>query len=182
MRLRESMHSASNWSQESIPEEEIMEQTLKIVHEIHEILISSRKTVATAESCTAGLIAHLLTEFSGASDFFIQGWVTYATESKIKSLGVSEDAIVEYGVFSTQVACHMANRARTLAGTDYGIGITGLTGTSTDSRFMDRHVSISIVSPHTCFSEWYVFVGSRHEIRNAAATKALELFLALLKK
>ena len=84
-------------------------------------------TLATMESCTGGLLASTITDVDGASDYFRGGYVTYATEMKM-ALGVDAALIEQHGVISSEVACDMARAARENLGADYGIGVTGITG------------------------------------------------------
>lgn len=91
-------------------------------------LIEAKQTVATAESCTGGLIAKRLTDIPGSSAYLKQGFVTYANEAKISLLGVSEDDIHEQGAVSETVALQMAANCRERSGTDYAIGVTGIAG------------------------------------------------------
>jgi nicotinamide-nucleotide amidase len=83
-------------------------------------------TLATMESCTGGLLASTITDVDGASDYFLGGYVTYATEMKI-ALGVDAALIEQHGVISSEVACDMARAARENLGADYGLGVTGIT-------------------------------------------------------
>ncbi|MBV9549378.1 MAG: CinA family protein [Alphaproteobacteria bacterium] len=84
--------------------------------------------IATAESCTGGLIAGLLTEIAGSSDVFERGFVTYSNKSKTELLGVEDELIREYGAVSSQVAVAMADGALTYSGADISIAVTGVAG------------------------------------------------------
>jgi nicotinamide-nucleotide amidase len=86
-------------------------------------------TVATMESCTGGLLASTFTDVDGSSDYFLGGFVTYATETKV-ARGVDPAIIEEHGVISAEVAADMARAAREALGASYGIGITGIAGGS----------------------------------------------------
>ena len=86
------------------------------------------KTLATAESCTGGLLAKRITDQPGASDVFGYGMVTYANEAKERLLGVPHDALCAHGAVSPEVARAMAQGVREYSGADYGIGITGVAG------------------------------------------------------
>ena len=85
-------------------------------------------TVATAESCTGGLVAHLLTEVPGSSGYLRGGIVAYADEVKAELLGVPPDVIAAHGAVSAQVAVAMAEGARARFGADAAGGVTGVAG------------------------------------------------------
>jgi len=85
-------------------------------------------TIATAESCTGGLIAHRITNVSGSSDYFERGVVTYSNGAKVEILKVNEDTIAEYGAVSSEVAKQMAEGIRAISGTDIGLATTGIMG------------------------------------------------------
>lgn len=86
------------------------------------------RSVATAESCTGGLLAHRITNVPGASEIFPAGFVTYANDAKTKNVGVPAELIAAHGAVSEPVARAMAEGAAGRAGTDFGIGITGVAG------------------------------------------------------
>jgi PncC family amidohydrolase len=85
-------------------------------------------TIATAESCTAGLVAHLLTEIPGSSDYFRGGLVTYANEVKTALAGVPDETLAAHGAVSAQVAVAMAEGARSRLGVDLAVAVTGVAG------------------------------------------------------
>ena len=85
-------------------------------------------TVATAESCTGGLLAKKITDIPGASEAFEMGLITYANRIKTQLLHIPEEVLAEYGAVSEQVASLMAINVRELADSDFGIGITGIAG------------------------------------------------------
>jgi nicotinamide-nucleotide amidase len=92
------------------------------------LLRSRRLTVATAESCTGGLIGKLLTDVPGASDVYLGGWVVYSNALKRDSLGVPDDALTRHGAVSREVAEMMSARAAEMAGADYALAVTGIAG------------------------------------------------------
>jgi nicotinamide-nucleotide amidase len=84
--------------------------------------------VAVAESCTGGLVSAALTEIPGSSDVFEAGWVTYANESKVSLLGVSQDVLETFGAVSVAVAWGMAQAAIKRSNADVSVAITGIAG------------------------------------------------------
>jgi nicotinamide-nucleotide amidase len=85
-------------------------------------------TVTTAESCTGGLLSKMLTDVSGSSDYFKQGWITYSNDAKRERLGVSENILNVHGVVSEPVVTAMASHARRLAKSDFALAISGVAG------------------------------------------------------
>ena len=92
------------------------------------MLAAARKTIATAESCTGGMIANRITNVSGSSEVFLNGWVTYSNESKLKQLGVRAETLKKFGAVSEEVAREMAESARAHSGADYAVSATGIAG------------------------------------------------------
>ncbi|MGD0016848.1 MAG: competence/damage-inducible protein A [Verrucomicrobiia bacterium] len=91
-------------------------------------LIKTRKTIVTAESCTGGMIANRITNVSGSSEVFLNGWVTYSNDAKMKQLGVRAESLKQFGAVSEEVACEMAKNARARSGADYAVSATGIAG------------------------------------------------------
>ena len=104
-------------------------------------------TVSTAESCTGGLLASLITDISGATQWFQQGWVVYSNEAKMRELGVEKTAFDEgeAGAVSHEVAVQMARGARYQSDSDMAISITGIAGpggATTDKEVGRVHVAV----------------------------------------
>ncbi len=93
-----------------------------------ELLKAAGRTVATAESCTGGMIAKELTDIAGSSAYFREGLVTYANEAKTRLLGIPTEVLARYGAVSTEVAEAMAVACRQFAGTDYALSVSGIAG------------------------------------------------------
>ncbi|CAN5420579.1 competence/damage-inducible protein A [soil metagenome] len=91
-------------------------------------LTSKEATLAVAESCTGGFLAHRLTNVPGASAVFLAGYVTYSNEAKIAALGVAPATLAEHGAVSESVARAMAEGARAKAGTTFALAATGIAG------------------------------------------------------
>jgi len=89
---------------------------------------STMNTIATAESCTGGNIAHIITSVAGSSDYFKGSVVSYCNDVKVNLLGVSAADIEKYGVVSSQVAAQMARGVQKLMDTDYAVSTTGVAG------------------------------------------------------
>jgi nicotinamide-nucleotide amidase len=95
-----------------------------IVHRLTEL----KQTVAIAESCTGGAIAHRITNVPGASAVFLEGFVTYANQAKMRALKVSPEALEAHGAVSEPVARAMAEGALAASGADYALATTGIAG------------------------------------------------------
>jgi nicotinamide-nucleotide amidase len=150
------------------------EQTLAQV--VGEKLALQKKILAVAESCTAGLLAKILTDVPGSSGYFTQGWITYSNESKTMLLGVPAGLIKKFGAVSEKVAETMAVGARQKAGADYAIAITGIAGPDgANEQKQVGLVYISLDSPDGCRTERYVLPGDRESIRLRAANTALNM-------
>ena len=93
-----------------------------------EMLIDKKLTIATAESCTGGMVATKLINYPGISSVFMDGAVTYSNEAKINRLGVSKETLDKYGAVSSEIAAEMAQGIAKTAGTDIGISTTGIAG------------------------------------------------------
>ena len=140
------------------------------------------KTIALAESCTGGMIAMMLTDMPGASEYFKQGWVTYSNQSKINTLGVPRDVIESYGAVSSQTAEQMAQCARNKAGTDLALSVTGIAGPQGGKK--DKPVGlvwISVASDNICDTASFILPGDRNYIRIRSAQTALNMLRLLLK-
>ena len=139
-------------------------------------LTELKKTLAVAESCTGGRIAKSFTENAGASTYFKGGVVTYASESKVKILDVSEEDIKKYSVVSKQVAETMAKNVRALFDSDYAISTTGNAGPSKgDSDAEVGTVWIAIASKDEVYSEVFNFGNLREKVIVRASNKAFEM-------
>lgn len=144
--------------------------------QVGQLLREKGVTVATAESCTGGEIAHLLTSVPGSSDYFKGSVVAYANEVKVNVLGVNPADIEREGVVSEPVVLQMAEGVRRVMGTDYAVATSGVAGPAggTPEKPVGT-VWIGVATPRGCFARKYVFSFTRERNIAKAAAKALEL-------
>jgi len=137
-------------------------------------------TLATAESCTGGMVAAALTAIAGSSDVVDRGFVTYTNEAKHEMIGVPMDLFERVGAVSEDVARAMAEGARKTANVDIACGITGVAGPGGGSTEKPVGlVHIAVASADETVHERCLFDGDRHAVRLASALKALEMMKAL---
>lgn len=101
---------------------------LAMEEEVGRLLAGRKATLAVAESCTGGLIASMLTDVPGSSDYFLLSAVTYSNEAKMSILGVREETLATYGAVHEETAREMAEGARRAAGADFAISTSGIAG------------------------------------------------------
>lgn len=104
------------------------EKNIRIEEVVGKLLTDQKKSIATAESCTGGMLADRITNIPGCSRYMNGGLVTYSNESKVNILGVSADSIEKYGAVSAEVALQMAKNAAKLFDADIGVATTGIAG------------------------------------------------------
>lgn len=150
------------------------DETLETV--VGRLLKQQKKTISTAESCTGGNIAQLLTSVSGASNYFKGSVVSYATETKISVLGLSEELINKYSVVSAEVAKQMAINVKNIMKTDYAIATTGNAGpTKGDSNAEVGSVFIALATPNEVIVEEFNFGQPREKVIDRAVNKSMEM-------
>ena len=148
---------------------------------IAKFLTVNKKTLATAESCTGGLLAHTLTNIPGSSLFFLLGLVAYDNQAKVKLLKIPPQTIIKYGAVSQQTASLMARHIRSLLKTDLGIGITGIAGPGGGSAKKPVGlVFISISNSKKTITKRFLFKGSRLSIKKQAMTASLRILAQVL--
>lgn len=157
------------------------DETIEVI--IGRLLCQQGKTIATAESCTGGKIAQMLTSVSGASDYFRGSVVSYSEESKIKLLGVEAELIKKYDVVSAEVASEMAKGIQKILKSDYAIATTGNAGpTAEPGKAEVGTVFIALATPTTVFVEEFNFGQPREKVIDRTANKALEILQAAILK
>ena len=152
------------------------ESELPIQAQIGDFLQKRGQSIATAESCTGGRIAALLSSTPGASAYFHGSVVPYKTDRKLDVLGVPKAIIEKHSVVSDEVALSMAKRVRKVMKSDYGIAVTGNAGPSKgDSDAAVGTVCIAIVGPDNEEVETFAFGKNREKTLQKTVNKALEI-------
>ncbi len=143
---------------------------------VGKLLFERSETLSVAESCTGGLIGERLTNVSGASEYFIEGVVTYHNRAKIKTLRVEENLITMHGAVSAEVAEAMAAGMRERVKTDYSISVTGIAGPNggTEEKPVGT-VFVGYADKYLTRSVKLFFPGDRNLIRWRASQSALDL-------
>lgn len=163
------------------------EDEVSLAMVVGQMLAARKRTVATAESCTAGLVAALLTEVPGASAWFLGGWVVYADYMKTATLGIPPGLIARDGAVSESVVRYMASEALQRSSSDYALALTGVAGPGGGSS--EKPVGTVWIGlgkktagrTHVA-AERFLLFGDRAMIRERAAKTALNMLrLELLK-
>ena len=150
------------------------DETIEVV--LGRLLAKNRQTIATAESCTGGKIAQMITSVVGASAYFKGSIVCYDTKVKTEVLGIPEALINEHSVVSVAVAEEMALAVQRLMKTDYAIATTGNAGpTKGESDAEIGTVCIAIATPNGVFGEEFDFGQPREKVINRAVNKSFEM-------
>jgi nicotinamide-nucleotide amidase len=149
---------------------------------VAKLLFKLNKTIAIAESCTGGLMAHKLTNIPGISQYFERGVVSYSNRSKQELLKVKADTIKEYGAVSEQTAKEMARGIRLTSDTDIGVSITGIAGP--DGGTPEKPVGLVYIGYSDSDSEYaeqYFFNGERIDIKERSVNSAFHLVRRMIK-
>ena len=150
------------------------DETIEVM--LGRLLTSKKATLATAESCTGGKIAQVITSVPGASNYFKGSVVSYATETKISVLGISPEIIKEHSVVSFEVAKQMALAVKKMLNTDYAIATTGNAGPSKgDGNSEIGTVFIAIATPTDLIVEEFNFGQPRVKVIDRSVNKAFEM-------
>jgi nicotinamide-nucleotide amidase len=158
----------------------IDEKNLKL---ISDLLKKKHLTVATAESCTGGLIAHTLTNISGSSEYFDRGAITYSNNAKIELLNVPKILLEKHGAVSKQVAKAMAEGIRTKSMVDIGISTTGIAGPTGGTA--DKPVGlvyIAISNEEDTIVKKFNFSGDRLQNKENTCNAALQMLYKIIKQ
>lgn len=138
--------------------------------------------IATAESCTGGLIAAALTEVPGSSDAFERGFVTYSNAAKEQMLGIRPATLEAHGAVSEEIAAQMATGALRNSGAGIAVAVTGIAGPGGSEHKPEGRVCFGIAEPFGTRTETVEFGAiGRHRVRAATVEHALQLLLDALR-
>ena len=143
---------------------------------IGELLRKRGLRLATAESCTGGLVGHRLTNVAGSSDYFVGGVIAYANAVKMQALGVHLQTLDEYGAVSRETVLEMASGVRRALAADIGLAVSGIAGPGGGT--LEKPVGlvwIGLSAPQATAARRFLFAGDRPSIKEQAAQAALEL-------
>ena len=143
---------------------------------VAKLLIEKNIKIATAESCTGGMIASRLISYPGVSEVFLEGAVTYSNEAKMRTLNVKKETLDEFGAVSSQTAEEMAIGIAKRAGADISVVTTGIAGPGGGTK--DKPVGLVYIGVYykgNVNAYRYIFNGNRDKVRNRATVKALDL-------
>ena len=146
------------------------------VEAIGHLFCQSGSCLVTAESCTGGRIASLVTRIAGASSWYLGGWVTYSKEKKNTQLGVPEEMLQAHGAVSSQVAEAMCEGARRSSGATVALSTTGIAGP--DGGTGEKPVGtvfVGCAAPSGTEVMRFLFSGTREEVQEQAVVAAMQL-------
>jgi PncC family amidohydrolase len=146
------------------------------------LLREQAATLATAESCTGGLIGHLITNQPGSSDYFLGGVMAYANSVKNQVLGVRAETLAAVGAVSEQTALQMARGVCRVLGADYGLAVTGVAGpTGGTPEKPVGLVYIALVGPSVAVCERHIWSSDRLGNKELSARRAVQMLVEHLE-
>lgn len=155
----------------------------ELLDKISNMLKNQKLVIATAESCTGGLIAHTLTNISGSSEYFDRGIVSYSNRAKMELLDVPEDMLKKYGAVSMEVAKSMAKGVRIKSNVDIGISTTGIAGPTGGSKEKPVGlVFIAVSTERNTVVKKFNFSGDRPQNKKSTCNAALDMLLDVLTR
>ena len=150
--------------------------------QLHDLCVEKKVSIATAESCTAGLLAAKITSIAGASSFFKGGIIAYQNDVKINLLGVSKSLIKEKTEVCAEVVQQMAQGVRNKFSADFSVATSGYAGPTGGSELNPiGTVFIAISSKEKTISKRFVFVGDRESIVSQSVISGAEFLMEVLK-
>lgn len=155
----------------------------KKAEELVSLLKNENLTIATAESCTGGMVSEVLTEISGVSSVFNLGITSYTNEIKNMILNVKSETLEKFGAVSGETACEMAENVSKLANSDIGISVTGVAGPSASEGHNPGYVFIAVSFEDKLEVKLLnIEPKNREFIRQSAVYGLLELTISIIKE
>ena len=149
---------------------------------IGKIMIQRNLTLAVAESCTGGLLSHMITNAPGSSAYFDSAVICYSPEAKVQLLGLSEKLISKYGTVSPETAKAMARAVRKLRHVKIGLAVTGTAGPDSPENKPVGLVYIALSYGKQTYAGEFRFKGGREKIKKQASTAAIEFLWKYINK
>jgi len=156
--------------------------TIMLEELLREMMHTRGLTLATAESCTGGLVSDRITNVSGSSEYFPGGVVAYAYEAKVNLLGVSWDTLNTHGAVSAETVLEMARGARRIFNTDIGISVSGIAGPT--GGLPEKPVGTTWFGLATDTGEWtrhFIWDGNRIQNKQHSSEAALQFVVDYLE-
>jgi len=160
----------------------LMNDIEKLLSKLAQLAIYNKRVLATAESCTGGLIAGAITSLPGSSAWFDRGFVTYSNEAKMQMLGVSVRALDDHGAVSEASVLEMAEGALRQSDADLAVSVSGVAGP--DGGSPEKPVGtvwIACASSAASVAEHHLFAGDRLKVRQAAIGKSIDLLIRCIE-
>ena len=157
-----------------------MDKPLEVV--VGELLLQHGLWLAAAESCTGGLISHLITNVAGSSTYYLGGVTAYSNEAKVRLLGVSRDTLEQHGAVSEETVLEMARGIRKAMGADIGISVSGIAGPTGGTP--DKPVGtvwIGLSSAKEEYARHFLWSGDRLAVKEQSAQAALKMVVEHLR-
>lgn len=152
------------------------EEDVTLEEAVIEILLRHRLTLSTAESCTGGLLSGRIVNVSGASDVFMEGFITYSNNAKMKYLNVNPETLEKYGAVSEETAREMAEGCAKASGCDVSVAVTGIAGPKGGTP--EKPVGLVYIACHAGKKTFVIkcqFNGNRQKVREQSVAAALDL-------
>ncbi len=149
---------------------------------VGELLLQHGLWLATAESCTGGLISHLITNVAGSSTYYLGGVTAYSNEAKMRLLGVRQETLEQHGAVSEETVLEMARGIRKAMGADIGISVSGIAGPAggTPDKPLGT-VWIGLSSPRDEYARHFLWSGDRLAVKEQSAQAAMKMVVEYLQ-
>ncbi len=156
--------------------------TTELCARVQSAMVERRLTLVTAESCTGGLVGHLITEISGSSDYYVGGIISYSNAIKEAELGVDPVTLERHGAVSAQTCVAMADGARAHFGSSLAVAVTGIAGPGGGTAAKPVGLTyVGVADEHGHDVRRFIWDGDRSANKLSSARAALEMLLARLE-